>query len=387
MSQVMDQKVQENLLARGFSRRHFSRILSVMGAGAALPFFNEAALAQTAASGGPYSEIPTDVVRINGNENPLGPCPEAVEAASKIVKYLNRYQPTNELDQFKVAVAESEGLKTENVAPFPGSSDPLHRITLAFTSPTRSLVMCEPGYEAASRAANFIGAKVNRIPLKADYSHDVKAMLAADPKAGLFYICNPNNPSGTVTPKADIEWLLMNKPKDSVLLLDEAYIHFSTAEMGSPWVAQGRDVIVLRTFSKAYGMAGLRVGMALGRPDLLAKMMPFGAGQSLPMTGIVAATASIKAEGLVPARRAANAKTREAVFNFLEQKKYSYIPSTTNFFMLEANRPGKEMAAAMVKEKILIGRTWPAWPTKVRVTIGSPEEMKRFQMALTKVMG
>jgi histidinol-phosphate aminotransferase len=210
-------------------------------------------------------------------------------------------------------------------------------------------------------------------------------MVAADPNAGLFYLCNPNNPTGTVTPKEDIAWLMENKPKDSMLLLDEAYIHFSTAEMGSPWVAQGKDVIVLRTFSKAYGMAGLRMGMALARPDLLEKMAPYGAGSFLPMTGVVAATASIKSARLVAERRAANAKTREMVFNFLEEKKFSYVPSTTNFFMLEANRPGKELAAAMMKEKVMIGRTWPAWPTKSRVTIGSMEEMKRFQAALLKV--
>jgi histidinol-phosphate aminotransferase len=383
MPQLLNQEVQENLLSRGFSRRHFSRVISMIGAGAALPFYNEAALAQTAS--GVYGMVPTDVVRINGNENPLGPCPEAVEAANGITKYLNRYQPTNEVEQFKNAVAEAEGLKTENIAAFAGSSDPLYRITLAFTSPTRSLVMGDPGYEASGRAADFIGSKVHRIPLRADHSHDVKAMLAADPNAGLFYICNPNNPTGTITSKEDIEWLLNNKPKGSILLLDEAYIHFSTAEMGSPWVAQGKDIIVLRTFSKAYGMAGLRMGMALGRPDLLSKMMPYGAGGFLPMTGLVAATASVKTKSLVPARRAANAGTRETVFNFLEQKKFSYVPSSTNFFMLEANRPGKELATAMLKEKVLIGRTWPAWPTKVRVTIGSAEDMKRFQTALLKV--
>ena len=384
MTQSLNRNVQEELLSRGFSRRNFGRIVSMMGAGAALPFYNEAALAQQAS--GVYGVISPDVVRINGNENPLGPCPEAVDAATRITRYLNRYQPTNELDQFKTAVAESEGLKVDNVSAFAGSSDPLYRITLAFTSPTRSLVMGDPGYEASGRAADFIGAKVHRIPLRADYSHDVKAMVAADPKAGMFYICNPNNPTGTITSKEDIEWLLANKPKGSILLLDEAYIHFSNAEMGSPWVAQGKDVIVLRTFSKAYGMAGLRMGMALGRPDLLSKMMPYGAGGFLPMTGVVAATASIKAPGLVPARRKQNASTRETVFNFLEQKKFAYVPSTTNFFMLEANRPGKELAAAMVKEKVLIGRTWPAWPTKVRITIGSAEEMKRFQAALSKVM-
>src|SRR5579864_2545857 len=116
MTELLNQEVQESLLSRGFSRRNFARIVSMMSDGAALPFYNEAALAQQAS--GVYTAIPSDVVSINGNENPLGPCPEAVEAATKITKYLNRYQPTNELDQFKTAVAESEGLKTENTSPF-----------------------------------------------------------------------------------------------------------------------------------------------------------------------------------------------------------------------------------------------------------------------------
>ena len=193
MHPIINQEVQENLLARGFSRRHFSRIVGMMGAGATLPFYNEAALAQTAS--GVYGAIPSDVVRINGNENPLGPCAEAVEGARKITPFLNRYQPTDEVEQFKTAVAESEGLKPENIAAFAGSSDPLYRITLAFTSPKRSLVMGDPGYEASGRAAEFIGAKVHRIPLRADYSHDVKAMVAADPDAGMYYLCNPNNPT------------------------------------------------------------------------------------------------------------------------------------------------------------------------------------------------
>jgi histidinol-phosphate aminotransferase len=379
----LNAKTQENLLSRGFSRRHFARIASMIGGCAALPFYNEAALAQSAS--GVYGAVPSDVVRINGNENPLGPCPEAVEAANKITKYLNRYQPTDEKDQFLKAVAAAEGLKPENIIPFAGSSDPLYRITLAYTSPTRSLVMGDPGYEASGRAADFIGTKVHRIPLRPDYSHDVRAMVAADPQAGMFYLCNPNNPTGTITSKEDIAWLIDNKPKGSILLLDEAYIHFSTAEMGSPLVAAGKDVIVLRTFSKAYGMAGLRVGMALGRPDLLAKMMPYGGGGFIPITGLVAATASVQVPTLVPARRKANADTRESVFNFLERKKFAYVPSSTNFFMLEAHRPGNELAQAMMKEKVMIGRTWSAWPTKVRVTIGSPEEMKRFQAALLKV--
>ena len=157
---------------------------------------------------------------------------------------------------------------------YPGSSLALHHAVIAFTSPKRALVTAEPGYEAAARAAEFIGAKVVRVPLRKDGSHDLPAMLAAakTQPVGLFYVCNPNNPTGTVTPRADIEALIAAKPSDSVVLLDEAYIHFCDEPPGVDLVRAGKDVVVLRTFSKIYGMAGLRAGFAIARQDLLARM-------------------------------------------------------------------------------------------------------------------
>ncbi|MGC4048180.1 MAG: aminotransferase class I/II-fold pyridoxal phosphate-dependent enzyme, partial [Paludibaculum sp.] len=119
-------------------------------------------------------------------------------------------------------------------------------------------------------------------------AHDVKAMLAAGgSNAGVFYLCNPNNPTGTLTAREDIEYLVKNKPAGSIVMIDEAYIHFSDAKPCTDMVAAGKDVIVLRTFSKIYGMAGLRAGAAFGRTDLLGKMMGFGTGYT-PSTGMVA---------------------------------------------------------------------------------------------------
>src|SRR5262249_46628274 len=156
----------------------------------------------------------------------------------------------------------------------------------------------------------FIGAKSVMVPLRKDYAHDVHAMAQADPSAGLIYVCNPNNPTGSVTPKQDIEYLVAHKPEGAVILLDEAYIHLSSkAEPASPLVAADKDVIILRTFSKIYGMAGLRAGAALGRPDLLAKLRGYGAG-ALPATGMVGAIASLKAKGLVEQRRMMIAQIR-----------------------------------------------------------------------------
>src|SRR5262249_10808350 len=188
--------------------------------------------------------------------------------------------------------------KTDYVRPYPGSSAALHQAVLAFTSPERPLVVADPGYEAAAVAAEANGAKAIRVPLAKDYAHDVRAMAAASPSTGVFYICNPNNPTGTLTPREDIEWLLVNKPEGSIVLLDEAYIHISEARTCSDLVAQGKDLVILRTFSKLYGMAGLRAGAALGRPDLLKRMGRFMAGP-LPSAAMAAATASLKAKELV----------------------------------------------------------------------------------------
>jgi histidinol-phosphate/aromatic aminotransferase/cobyric acid decarboxylase-like protein len=243
--------------------------------------------------------------------------------------------------------------------------------------------MGEPGYGGG--APEFIGSKTVRVPLRADFSHDVEAMIKTDPNAGVYYVCNPNNPSGTVTPRADIEYLLANKKKDAVVVVDEAYIHFSdTAKPCNDLVAADKDVVVLRTFSKVYGMAGIRAGFAMGRPDLLAKLRPFGGGM-LPITGLACATASLRAKGLVVERRGINKRIREDVFAFLEKKKIKYVSSETNFFMMEVGRPGMEYARAMSEQKIMIGRVWAAWPTKVRVTVGTQDEMNKFKAAVEKI--
>jgi histidinol-phosphate/aromatic aminotransferase/cobyric acid decarboxylase-like protein len=217
------------------------------------------------------------------------------------------------------------------------------------------------------------------------YAHDVKAMAAASPNAGLIYICNPNNPTGTLTPKADIEWLVENKPKGSIILLDEAYIHIAGAPMCSDLVAKDKDVIILRTFSKIYGMAGLRAGAALGRPDLLQKIQGYSAG-ALPITGMAAATASLKSKNLVPERRKIIGDVRTDVLAFLDKHQFQYVPSVSNKFMVNVHRPGEQIIDALRKEKIYIGRVWPSWPTYVRVSVGTQEEMNKFKTAFLKVM-
>lgn len=371
----------QDLVKRGFTRRNFGRISSLLAAGAALPFYNEAAMAQLSMIG----PLPPGAVKINANENPLGPCKEAAEAMQAAIAKGGRYM-YEETFTFASILAEQEGVAPNYVQPFGGSSDPLHRAVLAFTSPSKSFVMADPGYEAGQRAAAFVGAKVHRVPLTRDYRHDVKAMAAADPNAGILYVCNPNNPTGTVTPKEDIDWLVANKPAGSIVLLDEAYIHFShSATPGSYLIARDKDVILLRTFSKLYGMAGLRAGAAIGRPDLLEKLRSYGAG-ALPLTGMVGAAASLKVKTLVAERRKIVGDIREDVFAWLDGKKFSFVASESNKFMVDVKRPGQEVIQAMAAEKVFIGRVWPSWPTHVRVSIGAAEEMAKFKAAFAKVM-
>jgi histidinol-phosphate/aromatic aminotransferase/cobyric acid decarboxylase-like protein len=133
-------------------------------------------------------------------------------------------------------------------------------------------------------------------------------------------------------------------------------------------------------------MAGLRAGFAMGRPDLLGKLRSFGVG-FMPVTGMACATASLKVKGLVAERRGINKRIRDNTFEFLEKKKIPYIPSETNFFMMEVNRPGTEFAQAMAAQKVIIGRVWPAWPTKVRVTVGTQAEMDKFTAAVGAIVG
>jgi len=362
------------------SRRSFLSLSAAASVALALRIVTEPMLARAR-----VHNFPKDAIRIDANENPLGPCASAREAAAAMVAQGGRYSfwLTDDMVQ---TLAEMEGLKPEQIRVYPGSSEPLHHAVAAFTSAQRSYVTADPGYEAGMFASNAIGTTVVKVPLTKSYAHDVKAMLAAAPNAGLFYVCTPNNPTGTITSHSDIEYLVQNKPKDSVVMVDEAYIHFCDAPSAMDLVRAGKDVILLRTFSKIYGMAGLRCGAVFARPDVLEKIENYGGWNAMPITAVVAATASLKDQQLVPERKRINARIRSQVFAWLDRNGYSYIPSESNFFMLDTKRPAKPAIEAMAKQNVYIGRIWPAMPTYTRITVGTAPEMEQFQTAWQKVM-
>jgi histidinol-phosphate aminotransferase len=361
------------------SRRSF---LHASVAAAALPFVTEPMLAAAAAVHRPYT---SDAVFIDSNENPLGPSQPARTAISAIIPQGGRY--SDDLTEDLVhTFAQQEGLNPNYICIFPGSTPGLHFGVIAFTSADKSYVTADPGYEAGMFAAARSKARVVKVPLTKTYAHDVKAMIAAAPDAGLFYVCTPNNPTGTLTPHADVEYLLENKAKGSVVMIDEAYIHFCDAPSTIDLVKADKDVILLRTFSKLYGMAGLRCGFAIARPDLLEKVTNAAGWNFMPITAVVGASASLKDSAIIAERRRINATVRRATFEWLDRNRYSYIPSESNCFLLDTKRPGKEVIDAMAQQKVYIGRIWPLMPTCVRITVGTREEMEQFQAVLQKVM-
>jgi len=363
-----------------FSRRSFLQTTTAASAALALRFVTEPMLAYAA-----WPSHPKDAVLINANENPLGPCPAAREAIATVIPQSGRYlnEATDELTKL---FAQSAGVTEEQVAIYAGSTEPLHFTVRAFCSPRASYVTADPGFEAGLFAADRAGARVVKVPLTKSYAHDVRAMLAAAPDAGVFYVCQPNNPTGTLTSRSDIEYLVENKPKNSIVLVDEAYIHFSDAPSAIELVKAGKDVIVLRTFSKIYGMAGLRCGFAIARPDLLDKLHNYGGYNFMPVTAVAPASASLKDPHLVADRKRTNQQVRAATFQWLDGNGYSYIPSVANFFLLDTKRPAKEVITAMAQQNVIIGRVWPAMPTYSRITVGTSAEMEQFQAALQKVM-
>jgi len=364
------------------SRRSFLRTASATLAAA--PILTEAHFARAAAFELDVPQFNPKGVYIDSNENPLGPCEAARKAVIDIVPNGGRYAfplYANLTNTF----AEQMGVSANHVALFDGSSAPLAFAVLAFTSPTRSLVTADPTYEAAGESAKVNKAPIHAVPLAKDHSHDIKAMLAADPHPGVIYICNPNNPTGTTTSKEQIDYAVEHKPEGSILLIDEAYIHLSDAQSAIDHVKVGKDVVILRTFSKIYGMAGLRCGFAIGRPDLLKKLNDFGQ-MPMPITGMIAAQASLMDTDLVPKRKKIIADVRNDTFAWLKQNNYSFIPSESNCFMIDVKRPGAQIRKAMAKDGVFIGRSWSAWPTYVRITVGLPAEMDAFKTSFKKAM-
>jgi len=380
------EEVADDLLGRGYSRRQLFRIAAVFSSVGAVASFGRPVWA----SGGIPDPPPEAKTRIGANECWTGPMAPGQAAAAAVIASSNRYQPADQRGDFIRAVSQVESVPTDYIAPWPGSSDPLSRAVVTFCSPTKALITADPTFELAGRTAEWLGAPVKRVPLKPDWTHDVKAMLAADPSPGLFYICTPNNPTGTVTPLADIEWLVANKPAGSIVLIDEAYTHFAGVPTASYMAKANEDVIVMRTFSKIFGMAGMRMGYVMTRPEIITKLMRYDGGMqsgALPVPSLACATASLTAAELIVARRKQMQEARAMTLEHLKKRKLLVVGNTSaNMLMIDwKSKQANDMRVAFRAQSVEIGRNWPIWPTVSRVTVGSMDDMTAFCTALDKV--
>lgn len=378
----LNENAQQDLVERGFSRRNFGKIAALLGAAAASPtaFIGTASAQQQAARSLKGGTI------IGANECWVGPFKSGVDAIAKYAADGNRYDPDDLKDKLTSIIAMKEGVPESAVRVWPGSGGPLVSIVAAYCSPGKGLVTVNPTFESAWRTAAYLGAPLAMAPQAIGQGADVKAMLAANPNAGLYYICTPNNPTGTVTPLADIQWLLDNKPAGSMVLVDEAYIHFSEAPSAVKLLGARKDLIVMRTFSKLFGMAGIRLGITFADPEVQKKLSLYNAvGGGISITAMACGAAVYNEDALIKARRNEMTANREETIAWLTKKGIEVQGgSHANMFMVDWKKPAKEMQMALLAEKVQIGRNWAIWPTTSRITVGSAQDMAHFRAAVEK---
>lgn len=329
------------------------------------------------------------MARLSSNENPYGPSPKAMEAMEQAWKYANRYgYPDGDVQQ---VVADHLGVARENVLLTAGSEEVLKTVGHALLGADKKVVGVEPSYGSVYRYATGIHADAVKIALLEDHSQDVPAMIRATKRrhrdVGFVYLCNPNNPTGAVVPAQEVRRLLDDIPEDVPVLVDEAYHHFvenPRYESAVPYVKEGRNVIVARTFSKIYGMAGMRLGYAVAAPETVARLRTFSTGtiNALVKWGGAASIQDAKGEARV---RAETLRLRKRSTEQLTGWGFEVIPSETNFFMVRTGRPVQEVRAAFRDEMVAVGRPFPPMLDWLRVSVGTEEEMDRFTAAFRKI--
>jgi histidinol-phosphate aminotransferase len=270
-----------------------------------------------------------------------------------------------------------------------GSGEILKLAAATFTGREKKLVMANPTFEAIGRYASVANAQVLKINLTNDYRHDLEKMLAASNGAGLIYICNPNNPTASITPRNQLSEFLAKVPNTTVVLIDEAYHHYAdTKEYESviPLVKTYSNLIVARTFSKIYGMAGLRCGYCVTQRANISAMKAHQSFDSVNIMALVAALASLKDTAYVDRGRKLNSEVRKSVYAELDTLGYRYIPSQANFMMIDLRKEVRPVIGEFYRREVEVGRPFPALPNFLRVTIGTSAQMKSFMTAFREVM-
>jgi len=376
------------LTAKSLSRRGFVQILGTGAAAMALRLPASLAAAAPATAATRAKSAAGTVVRLSSNENPYGPSPAAFDAMRDAFGLAWRY-PDEHVEALTADLAQLHGVSDDHILPGAGSSEILKIAAVAFSGPGKPAVIAEPTFEALGHYAGRNGAPVLKVPLTTDYRHDVPGMLKAAAGGGLIYVCNPNNPTATITPKGQIRDLITQAPAGATVLVDEAYFHYAESadyETVIPLIRDHPNLIVARTFSKIHGMAGLRLGYAVAQPDTLARLREQQAFDSLNILVVVAAQASLKDSAHLERSRRLNHQTRDWLRTSAAGMGYKPLPSETNFMMIDLKKDVVPVIAALKSHGVEVGRRFPAMPECLRVTIGTRPQMEAFLAAFRKVM-
>src|SRR5467141_1367789 len=362
------------------SRRHFAHLLGV-GAAAAIvqPRFTIAAEQPTTSTG---------IVRLSANENPYGPSPQAHAAMNNSFDVCCRY-PDEANDVLIEKIAKTNGVNREQIVLGDGSSEILKLCAESFTRPTQGkLIAADPTFEAILEYSKANGADVVKVPLTADFHHDLGKMGAASQK-GLIYICNPNNPTASITPKNDLRDFIAKTSPGTMILVDEAYFHYADSpdyESVIPMVKDHPNLIIARTFSKIYGMAGLRCGYCVAQHETIERIRPHQMWDSVNCMALAAAVASLNDPDQVANGKRLNSEVKTFVTAEIEKMGYKQIPSQANFIMFDVKRPVVPLIKALKERNVQVGRLFSALPNHMRLTIGKKAEMEIFLSTFRQVM-
>jgi histidinol-phosphate aminotransferase len=364
------------------SRRRFAQLL---GAGAAAAILRPTISSATkSGEGSPNAGI----VRLSANENPYGPSPKALEAMTDSFDLACRY-PDEHNNVLIEKLATLNKVSRDQILLGDGSGEILKLCAETFTGKENgALVAADPTFEAILNNANANGADVVKVPLTSSFSHDLPQMAAAA-KKGLIYICNPNNPTASITPKNELREFVAKAPRATMILVDEAYFHYADSpdyDSAIPLVKDHPNLIVSRTFSKIYGMAGLRCGYCVAQRDKVEQLRAHQMWDSVNIMALAAATANLDDPDQVPNGQRLNKEVKAFTIGELDQMGYKTIPSQANFIMFDCQRSVVPLIKALKDRNVEVGRLFPALPNYMRLTIGKKSEMESFLAAFRQVL-
>jgi histidinol-phosphate aminotransferase len=334
-----------------------------------------------------------DIVKLASNENPLGPSPAALAALAEVLPKMALY-PDGACHDLRAAVAAKLGVSGDQLVFGNGSDEVIHLLGLTFLQPGDEVVVGDPTFVLYEAAATLAGATTISVPLtRPGFAHDTAAMADAfTERTRLVFIANPHNPTGTLVGKTEIDTLLDKLPPRAILILDEAYGEYVYGDVPDfpsalDYIRAGAPVIGLRTFSKMYGLAGLRVGYGVGSPEMIRLLNQPRSPFNTNLAAQVAATAAVNDDAFVAQTKETNAKGLKTLGDAFERLGLPFIPSYANFVMVDVQRPCRAVFDALLRQGVIV-RTGDVFglPTHLRVTIGTPEQNAVFLAALEAVL-